>query len=40
MMRRALALDEGYALGALHDFFLVYEGSRTSVGGSVPADSG
>jgi predicted anti-sigma-YlaC factor YlaD len=34
MMRRALALDEGYALGALHDFFIVYEGSRTSVGGS------
>ncbi len=34
MMRRALALDEGYALGALHDFFLVYEGSRASVGGS------
>jgi predicted anti-sigma-YlaC factor YlaD len=34
MMRRALALDEGYALGVLHDFFIVYEGSRTSVGGS------
>ena len=34
MMRRALALDEGYGLGALHDFFIVYEGSRTSVGGS------
>ena len=34
LMRRALALDEGYSLGALHDFFLVYEGSRTSVGGS------
>ncbi|HEV8581003.1 MAG TPA: TRAP transporter TatT component family protein [Thermoanaerobaculia bacterium] len=34
MMRRALALDEGYALGALHDFFIVYEGSRRSVGGS------
>jgi len=35
LMRRALALDEGYGLGALHDFFLVYEGSRASVGGSV-----
>ena len=34
LLRRALALDEGYSLGALHDFFLVYEGSRTSVGGS------
>ncbi len=35
MMRRALALDESWGLGALHDFFLVYEGSRASVGGSV-----
>ncbi|HEX4963551.1 MAG TPA: TRAP transporter TatT component family protein [Thermoanaerobaculia bacterium] len=35
MMRRALALDEGFGQGALHDFFLVYEGSRTSVGGSL-----
>jgi predicted anti-sigma-YlaC factor YlaD len=35
MMRRALALDEGWGLGALHDFFIAYEGSRTSVGGSV-----
>ncbi len=34
MMRRALALDEGYAGGALHDFFVVYEGSRSAVGGS------
>jgi predicted anti-sigma-YlaC factor YlaD len=34
MMRRALALDEGYAGGALHEFFVVYEGSRTAVGGS------
>jgi len=35
MMRRALALDDSYGMGAIHDFFLVYEGSRTSVGGSV-----
>jgi predicted anti-sigma-YlaC factor YlaD len=34
MMRRALTLDEGWSLGALHDFFIVYEGSRTRVGGS------
>lgn len=34
MMRRALALDETYGQGAIHDFFLVYEGSRLSVGGS------
>jgi len=34
MMRRALALDDGWALGAIHDFFLVYEGSRATVGGS------
>jgi len=35
MMRRALALDETYGMGAIHDFFLAYEGSRASVGGSV-----
>jgi predicted anti-sigma-YlaC factor YlaD len=34
LMRRALALDEGFTLGAIHDFFIVYEGSRTAVGGS------
>jgi len=34
MMRRALTLDEGWSLGALHDFFIVYEGSRKAVGGS------
>lgn len=34
MMQRALALDEGYAAGAVHEFFIVYEGSRASVGGS------
>jgi predicted anti-sigma-YlaC factor YlaD len=35
MMSRALQLDETYALGAIHDFFIVYEGGRYSVGGSV-----
>lgn len=35
MMRRALALDEAWDRGALHDFFLAYEGSRASVGGSL-----
>lgn len=34
MMRRALALDEAFGQGVLHDFFLAYEGSRTAVGGS------
>ncbi len=35
MMRRALALDEGYELGAIHDFFISYEAGRSSVGGSI-----
>jgi predicted anti-sigma-YlaC factor YlaD len=34
MMRRALALDEGWEYGTLHDFFISYEGARASVGGS------
>jgi predicted anti-sigma-YlaC factor YlaD len=34
MMRRALALDEGWEYGTLHDFFITYEGARASVGGS------
>jgi predicted anti-sigma-YlaC factor YlaD len=33
--QRALELDEGYALGAIHDFFIPYEARRSSVGGSV-----
>jgi predicted anti-sigma-YlaC factor YlaD len=32
--RRALELDEGYALGSIHDFFISYEAGRSSVGGS------
>jgi predicted anti-sigma-YlaC factor YlaD len=35
LMRRALALDEAYEAGAIHDFFIVWEGGRTSVGGSL-----
>jgi predicted anti-sigma-YlaC factor YlaD len=34
MMRRALALDPGWEQGALHDFFITWEGGRASVGGS------
>jgi predicted anti-sigma-YlaC factor YlaD len=33
--RRALDLDEGYAKGSIHDFFISYEAGRSSVGGSV-----
>lgn len=35
LMRRAMALDEGYEYGSGHDFFIVYEGGRSSVGGSL-----
>jgi predicted anti-sigma-YlaC factor YlaD len=35
IMRRALALDEAFELGSIHDFFVSYEGGRASVGGSV-----
>jgi predicted anti-sigma-YlaC factor YlaD len=38
MMRRALELDEAWEYGAIHDFFLAYEGSRAgAAGGSVEA---
>ena len=34
--RRALALDEGFELGAIHDFFIAFEGGRPpAAGGSV-----
>ena len=36
LMRRALELDETFELGAIHDFFIAYEGRRASVGGSRP----
>jgi hypothetical protein len=35
LMRRALALDESWDYGSIHDFFISYEGGRTSVGGSL-----
>jgi predicted anti-sigma-YlaC factor YlaD len=35
LMKRALALDEGFELGSIHDFFISYEADRRSVGGSV-----
>jgi tetratricopeptide (TPR) repeat protein len=34
LMRRALLLDEAYDRGALHDFFISWEGRGESVGGS------
>lgn len=35
LVQRALALDEGFAAGAGHDFMIAYEGGRASVGGSI-----
>jgi predicted anti-sigma-YlaC factor YlaD len=36
LMRRALELDEGFDLGVIHDFFIVYDGGRpAAAGGSV-----
>jgi predicted anti-sigma-YlaC factor YlaD len=35
LVRRALALDEGFEAGAGHDFMIAYEGGRLSVGGSL-----
>jgi predicted anti-sigma-YlaC factor YlaD len=36
LMHRALDLDEGFDLGAIHDFYIVYEGGRpAAAGGSV-----
>lgn len=36
LMHRALELDEGFSLGAIHDFYIVYEGGRpAAAGGSV-----
>jgi predicted anti-sigma-YlaC factor YlaD len=34
LMRRALALDEGFADGTLHDFFVAWEGRSPAAGGS------
>jgi predicted anti-sigma-YlaC factor YlaD len=35
MMARALELDEGFELGAIHDFFIAFEAGRRSAGGSL-----
>jgi predicted anti-sigma-YlaC factor YlaD len=35
MMKRALALDEGFELGAIHDFFISFEAGRRTAGGSI-----
>jgi predicted anti-sigma-YlaC factor YlaD len=35
LMQRAIALDESWEMGSLHDFFITWEGSRSSVGGSI-----
>ena len=35
MMARALALDESWQLGTLHDFFISWEASHESAGGSI-----
>jgi predicted anti-sigma-YlaC factor YlaD len=35
MMKRALALDEGFELGAIHDFFIAFEAGRRAAGGSI-----
>ncbi|NTU59968.1 MAG: hypothetical protein HGA98_02790 [Deltaproteobacteria bacterium] len=37
MMERALALDEPYGLGALHDFFIAYDGGRSAAAGGSAA---
>jgi hypothetical protein len=37
LMRRALALDETYADGSIHDFFISYEGGRAGMGGTYEA---
>jgi predicted anti-sigma-YlaC factor YlaD len=33
LMHRALELDEGFDLGAIHDFYIAYEGGRPASGG-------
>ncbi len=36
LLRRALALDETYERGVLHDFFIAWEGRGAAAGGSLP----
>jgi predicted anti-sigma-YlaC factor YlaD len=35
LMQRAIALDEAWEMGSLHDFFVTWEGGRSSIGGSL-----
>ena len=35
MMRRALALDETYEMGSIHEFFIAWEAGHAAAGGSV-----
>ena len=35
-MRRVLALDEGYDAGAVHEFFISFEGGRSPIMGGSP----
>jgi predicted anti-sigma-YlaC factor YlaD len=37
MMERALALDDGWGEGAIHEFYVAYDGSRTAAEGGGPA---
>ena len=37
MMRRGLALDEGFDHGAFHEFFVTYDGGRSAADGGGPA---
>ena len=34
-MKRALALDETWSLGAIHDFFISWDAGHASAGGSI-----
>lgn len=38
-MERALALDEAYGLGAIHDFFISYDGGRSAAAGGSAASA-
>jgi predicted anti-sigma-YlaC factor YlaD len=35
LMQRAIALDESWEMGSLHDFFVTWDGGRSSIGGSL-----
>ena len=40
MLRRALALDDAFELGSLHDFFISWDAAHASAGGSMAAARG